>query len=711
MKRIIVTVFLILLIYSVGFASVMIEAEGNGKTLEEAKENARVALAEKVFPGTIVVETTTASSDSSSGNYSSSFSQKSSYSIVGEFPGFDYTVVSSKKNKYVVSTRIVGDTATLNFYANKLDEQKENVEEFYSRYISLDSDVSATERRKALALVIEYYYYYNMYSNIILSLGGTTTDVDIPVNLAILQVDYQSLLDEEENELLTKSSVNAITQEIKEELAKNAEAQEEYRKAHEEARVQLELQRRLILDQKITDIVNNANSIAFDNIDIYSGLESYASYIEVIKSADTSFVEACEEYDKLIKEQTDSVEKAFNEEAEAIRNRTYPRAYLDATGKPTEWAKEQRETEVNELREEKNKEKEEAVSTINAKLCSEIQKRYNYLEEAIALFEEKKFCVSSTTGDVSVNSVPVYDGSSFCWRLSVSFGEPIFLTINGIELKYSVLSGKKIPTQKAKLSTFISSSEYTDTVDLYDKLFTLEEYEFSVSFKIDLSLSGIMKIIPLIMDIRFADGKEITVSFGGEHILDATIDLNCTNYLSYSWLKKGKAGKELTELELKTKTDSNRAKSTNDEAKSTDTPSILGFELDSQFMYTFDNVFDYPIKGGYGFALEGRLFLSDFFFSVSGNMTAMDVSSLRLDKDFLYRYGAYGGIGYRFADVFTLACRMSCNKDLGIILNPMFGYGYYIASLRIDALLGVYINCKTGKLAFTLGAQLGGKVF
>ena len=716
MKRsflILVFIFLCSLI----FPSVSIEAEGSGKTLEEAKENARIALAEKVFPGTVVVETTTATSDNNRGDYSSSFSQKSSYSIVGEFPCFDYIVLSSKKNKYVVSTRIVGDDTTLNFYANKLDEQKENVEEFYSRYISLDSEVSATERRKALALVIEYYYYYNMYGNIILSLGGTTSDVDIPVTLAVLQVDYQSLLDEEQNELLTKSSVSAITQEIRDELAKNEEAQEEYRKAQEEAKAQAELQRRLILDQKIADIVNRVDVSTLQDSDSSLGSESFSNYLDVIGTANNSLLEACDEYDELVEEQSTAIYSSFEEEADAIRNRTYPLAH-QADGKPTAYAESLREKEVDALWEEKLQEKKDAVDTINSKLGAEIQKRYDYLAEAVSQLEEKEFVYRSDEYEVSLASVPEYDGNDFCWRFDVaipSLGTSSY-TIKRVNLDYSTLTGTAVPEDKDELEEFYLSTEYQDTVETYTRLLQSNKVDFCVAFKVDFDFSSKVYISFSYLELVFTDGTKARISLEERPRIFITIGWNGSDYFSYSWLKTGEEAEGKINVSSGASSSSGTDVSKPDESSSSGNPFFsspeLGLSIDGQALLMLKNPFFDNDTVSRDFAIECKLFLYGFYVSVSGNITIIDVTGLLVNTDKLTQYGAFVGVGYRFPNsVTSLGIKMSFNRNLRTLLVPYISLGYDFDSFRVEVIGAACTNFMTGNTGFEIGFGAGWRAF
>lgn len=538
MKRLFVILSLIAMVLASASAEVVFEAEGRGATLDEAKESARIALAEKVFPGTIVADTKSQVTDGSDG-YSATFSQSSSYSIVGEFPGFDYTVVSSTPGDCVVTTEIAGDARTLLFYSNKLNEQKGAVGEFYRRYRAMDSTVvSAMKRRDALSKVIEYYYYFNLYSNIILRLGGTPEDIGIGTTFAVLQEDYKSLIDEVANELATKSSAESVSQEVLDELEKNRKAQEEYEKAQEDAVAQSELQRRLLLDARIASTLEGRGENSDLEIDPTLGLVGFANYLEVIDNANFSLAELTEEYDNLRKDQAAAIEKSYEEEALAIRNRTYKRAFLDANGNPTAIGKEIREDEVNALRAQKDKEKEETLQTIDSKFCSVIQSQYDFFMEAIALLEEKEFTLYSNKGDVSFTSISAYDGNNYRWSLDVKAESPVEIDIDDIILTYEDLTGEQIPSVRDELKTFLSSTKYTDTIDNFAELLARGQYDFTVSFTVKISLTGKLNIKLTRFNISFYEGTEAEVSLQKRSTISVDHKFDRTNFTSYTWLKK-----------------------------------------------------------------------------------------------------------------------------------------------------------------------------
>ncbi len=753
MKRLFVMAVLTVVVCLTAFAEVVIEAEGWGETLDQAKENAIVALAEKVFPNTVVTETGTQTNDGDDG-YSSSFSQKSSRSVVGELPGIDYKIVSRKRNSYTVSTKITGDRKTLAYYSGRLEEEKESAEELYRRYSSLDPSDSATERRKALAKVIEYYYYYNIYSNIILRLGGSPDDIDIPSKISVLQVDYESLLAEEENELLARSSVSSITREIEDELKKNREAQEEYRKAQEESNAQAELQRKLILDQKISEIISSVDTSSVLDVDSSLTLSGFSNYLDVIQSANYYLAEASSQYDSLIAEQNEYIENAFSEEAAAIRNRTYPIAQ-QSNGSPTALARSIREDEVAALRAQKDKEKEEALATINEKLCDEIQKRYNYLYEAIQALSEKEFSVYSSRNEIHIPSTPVYDGNRYRWTFTVEMDEPFSFKVNDISLGYAELTGKEIPTDPSALREFYSSTEYTDTVETYNKLLVAGGYDFSVSFTAEVNPDGYLTVKLMNLIMTFRNGKTVEISLSGVDSNGIDLGFEESSYRSYTWLDRSQeehtdstssgeseyvvsssvsnenpnvktsttteSSKTIKSTSVNTTTVSEVAKTekTLDEEEVEDSLHIRhGFSF--QTGYVIGGIYDASSNLQLEIGGETRFFWSVLFAGADVQFMMMfDRENIEKTTDGtknpeFFQIGVFPVIGIKFSNSVGIACRVGYNSRYGMIINP-----YATVSLSLftknpelddcgflNFLGGCYINTKSGKVAGVVGMSI-----
>ena len=701
MKRILLLFILIVLTCSLASASVVIEAEGRGKTLDEAKENARKALAEKVFPGLMYSETFVSVSDDTTSS-SSLLTEESSYTVFGELSGFDYSVVSSKKNNYVVTAKITGDDATISFYSGRMEEQGESAKDLYEQYIALGSSVSATRRKESLQSVLTCYSLYTMYGDIIRKLGGTIADVDIlPKTYTVLRYELDSLINEEENELLRKSNSESISQEIREKLQANAEEKEANEKALEEAKTLAKEQTALKLQQKLDEYAASwAERSSLPVSDAYPGLESFYEYLDVIQEANADLVEMIDMYDRLIEEQSEAVEKSYTEEAAAIRSRTYPSAHLDLDGNPTPDAKELRENEVKELRTQKNKEKQDLIDVINSStLVDEIKKRYNYYDEAVSMFSNEEFRLSSSEENLSL-SVSNYDGANYCWNLTLSIAD-FSGSISGIKLAYSTLTGKPIPLDKTARLKFIASDEYKETVDVYNKILHSGQFEYHVIFTASVDAGGKLHISVKSLNLQFADGAEVSIKLDEEYV----VILDDFYEISYSWIKtesgNGNASSSDTEKK-KTETENKRVETTKSKE-----PLKISFTPWIRFGGTFGKLLNENMKIALDTSVEFRLRLSDFFVSSSFDLSYWFVTGLG-SRTGIPQLGVSLGSGYRFFDFMTVALRASYSRDLGLLLLPVLSFtviqnNELLGSL--DVFCGCNVNCRTGRVAVSVGME------
>lgn len=544
-KLVLFTIFLLFASFAL-FADITFSAEGYGSTLEEAKEDAKANLAEMIFPVSVSSATETSVSDSVSGSassYSSSYSRKSYSSVFGEFPGFECKLVDNKNGTYHVRTELVGDKTTLNYYLNKLLNEKSSVEELYKRFQAL-SGSSAIPKRDMLANVLICYYNYTNYYNIYLKLGGDLTDnlniTSVP-SYSVVMTDYKSILDQVDDELDSKSTTASINDEINQRL-ENAKAQSEYEKSLKEAKEQEALSKQLQLISQLESVLlessDEEETVAYTN-DL--GLTSFLSYIDVISSDNYKLAQIIETYENMRSEWKTTIMNSFSEEAAAIRNKAYPRSSKDSNGNPTTVAKANREAEVTALMKQKNDELEDVYAMIDDELCSEIQKRYDHYTNAFHLMEEKTFVLHSKNDDLSVSlntsGVNDYDGANYCWYIDVSVGEPLKFSVNHISLLYSELTGNKIPTTMAGLRELESNPVYQKTVDTYTEVLATGNFESSISFTPKFYESGNYILCPLTnLTIKLKDGIIHSVSFTTK-TARINLSLEKLNYSSYDWLE------------------------------------------------------------------------------------------------------------------------------------------------------------------------------
>ena len=673
MKKLLLLFVCIIISCSFVFAdSEPIKAEGRGKTEEEAINNARNELTKEVY-GINVYSNVVVSTSDNGKDSSSSFSQESNQYSSGYLPGGVKTeIVSSNKDGYVATAWIVGDEATLKIFYKQLEDSKKSVEISYETYSSLGSSSSVTQRREKIEDVIENYYNYNNYYNATIRLGGDVSEykLNIKKTLPLLQQEYESLVTEEENEL--KSNKN-VTKDIQAKLDELSAARAESKKAQEEANEQAKLQRTLELSQALSKVKASSGSStsSLTNTDSSLDFDSFQTYIEEIKDSHQAIVDASKQYEKLVSEQTAAIEKSYEEEAQAIWNRTYRLAEMQ-DGNPIDSAKEARQEEVDELREQKNQEKEEILEIIDTTYHKEIQNLYNYYIAAVVSFEEKEFYMSSKDGYALSAD---YRSADYIWKLSTK------LFTNTDEILEISLSYKDLTGEDPQKPGSKKYNDYLDNVDFYKALLDEGKYEFSVEFNATVTNSGQVTIDFTSFNLQISENsirRKLSVSSS------YSLDFKKSDYLSYSWLKRAKRDKEKVKL---------------------------GLSLDLQPSGTFGNLFAENLDNAISATLETRFFISKFFVSCSLNFSFWYTPELQGTTGLL-QSSTMLGVGYRAFDRITFSARASYSKAYGLLINPYVSVAFLKTSaIRAEAFGGVYFNCKTGKVATSVGLDLSWRCF
>ena len=715
MRRLLLLFILMGIFCSFAFADVVIEATGTGKTKNEAIENARKQLAEKVFPGTVVSVTETSSSANNKSS-SSSFSQNTTYTVVGEFPGgLEYTTIKEEKNKYEVSTQIVGNSDTLNFYAKKVSGYKKSVEEFYTMYKSTSNNYSltqaevATKEREILYEVLCAYYNYNLYSNVYSVLGGGYLEGlkdDIP-SFEVIKYDYKSALDEENNKLSKLSDLSKTSADVKKKLEENKKAQEKYDAALKEAEAQAELNKQRVIQDSVNAVVEGFTSKkTTESVKSSAGFDEVYSYIEAVVKARMSFIEAVDEYEKMREAQKVSIDDALERESNAIYNRVYPLSQQTEEGKPTDRAKNLRKKEVSELKEKKEAELEKAYKIIDDSMCSLIQQLLNSFVDAIKLLEAKEFTISNATNELEIETVR-YDGESFNWVIPFRLNHPALLGEYQVELPYSLLTGDKVPTSEAELDDFIASDKYESYVNQYNTVLNSDAYDFSLTFNMDFNLEGEYLITFSGYTISFAD-RDLHLQFDQKNSnLDLTLtlafDRKDFNYDKYSWLDTSALKGYKKAQEVKT-----TSKTTTTKSSSSSSATNVGKEFTAQ-AYCSVGVPDH---------IESSISSSDMLYTidalVDGRVTFGDASfSFFLSLSPFFRFGSITeggillGLGCHFGEDLTLGLRfgIDASTNSGLMGNP------YISAILpseggdfdLETIFGLFIDPSCELTYFSVG--------
>lgn len=704
MKRVIGVILILFIASSLLFADVVrYEAEGSGESLEEAKERAKMNLAEIVFPSSVSTETTTRTTDGTAkGSYSSSYEKKSNSTVIGEFPGLEYNNIRRKDGLYTVTTSIEGDARTLKYYSVMILSEKANVEELYESYLS-HADASTTERRELLFYVLSYYYNYVSYKNIYIKLGGVLTqDLElksVPAK-AVLLINYHSLLDEEANELTLKTTLSSINKEIETRLGENEMAREEYNKSLENVKAQEKLQKELELQAalSVAFVSSEGNGISVEEPSSY-GLESFKSYLEAIDEYDASLTEVCKAYEAIRDEWKTSIDKSFEEESAAIWARTYPLAQRGLDGSPTQNAKALREDEVSALKREKDLELEEVYKEIDDKFKDEIQKRYNLLIETIKALEEKKFTLYSKNGDFSVNMFsPNYDGENFSWYLNVEFPSPISLEISKVPLSYSSLTGNKIPGKDEALKALLSDPSYIATVETYTEYLNAGKYECSISFTVRVDEEqGSLKLTLSSLKLTFPDAKTIPLGFSS-----STIKFSDNGEIPFNLLNALYIDKEIESASYYESYDFLKARTRPKEKE----PLQVSLKKGAMCELTYGKAYDSRVKSAVGYSFELQFFLGKHFF-LSGSMTLFLLMQTTESKDanpaVAVQVAVLPGVGVMMSDSLGVLMKIGFMKNRECILSPRALYKVKVKGTSFFISAGADINLGTKNASFALG--------
>ena len=239
------------------------------------------------------------------------------------------------------------------------------------------------------------------------------------------------------------------------------------------------------------------------------------------------------------------------------------------------------------------------------------------------------------------------------------------------QVTYESVTGTAIPKKKKEKLSFVDSVEYTETVEAYCRIFDDGKYECTVSFTADIDDNGNVFVSFENVRIKLSEGKEIYKELNQKSYVENLLFTD-SNYTSYNWLIPVK---------------------------------ITHFEIDARLGGSIGKLWNDNTKAALDASIEARMFLYDFFVSVSGDLSFWFVSNIN-NRNNIMLNGLFCGIGYRVLDTATIEIRTSYGKKLGLLLNPTISVAFYKnKNLRFEAYGGCLINCKTGKTAFTAGIE------
>lgn len=527
-------------------------ASGYGKTIEEAKQNALSELMKTVFPVLVTGETTVSMTQSTQ-----SFSSQSGSTAYGllysvEYEEFRLSSAEAKTERYGYHAILRDNVPTVSWYEKKAEEAKKDAESFYLMYTSADS--SALERRRDLLIeVLGAYTEYENFQYVLLKLGHRIPDLDLGKTKNVIQYEYENVLIEISNYLMSDKSydIELKAQGIMSLLEQNVQDMEQLAESKAESLRQQELLNQAAIQEqmdRIRSTINGTGKVYSD----YKTLDYFDTMFGDLLSAISEFNTAGSRYDEMVAAENDRIDKAIEEEAEAIRNRAYRTAQL-SNGVPIADAKNEREKEVSQMKSEREEERSRILQFIDSQMQPLIQDAYDRIASLVTQIEESAFVAKVSDGSLVVESVR-YDGKDYSWKFTLTstfFNRGRFQQYNKATSMFTVnlsLPYSKVTGDSAKPD--VSSSAYLDRVDAYQSLLkSMDYWKGSNDIVLDLSVhltAGSFDVSVKAMrmalngsdfEVRPESSKKFTVKYP---------DLSIRSVSGYKWLKTSRALSGLT---------------------------------------------------------------------------------------------------------------------------------------------------------------------
>ena len=511
----------------------MISAEGQGKTIEEAKLNARVELASQ-FSMTISSEQWLIIKDSnSSSETKETFLENTKTEVNIELLGVKFD--NQKVNNSQFSVTAYLDDSSTSIYVEKLKILKKSIEEIET---SISSDVQIDFLKHKFAFLISYYEQFEIYSTIALIMDPnldlpTLTKTKAGAELALLNllkkenIELEEKLRDSITRDLTSSQLQSTENELliemeiaAQKLKSNQQILQEYEKA-EKIRAD-NLQR--LTNEKIKEAVFLMNNKAKDELQNISRIVDSidpAELISRIEQKKQSYSKIRSELINHINQQSVTINTRFDNLINEVELRSYRTAEL-SNGKPTNEAKKVRENEIYNLEKMRDLEIEQMVKELNSSQVAIMDDLLKSIINDYKLLENSTYYVQSGIDNISVN-IGSYDGYRKSWPVAFSVDILQKEIFQDIYLPYENITKSKLPSFSITEKNKNAYSTYLDNVDLFEMFFSTADNPLSLKITIIFSKEmGLLNITSTLLKVISLDQifmKKSTHSILVTHLL------------------------------------------------------------------------------------------------------------------------------------------------------------------------------------------------
>lgn len=457
--------------------------EGVGSSFEEARADARRGLSEYINGVFIQSSTSSSAYDDSITSYAI-FSSSSNTASNGYLKSVEYTNEYNKGDEYF-STAIIRDN-NMNIAAirDSLNANKATIESLYNNL----SKQNSQQKKNALIAIYAALTEYEAYKAILVYMGHDDIVPKIAVNITTtsIYIEYQNIIIEEGYALEEKEKYvtdETEHQKLLEELSANRTEQRRIEREKNETMLQRENAAKLALEERLRQYSVLVNTEVAINLS--SDETRYASLRENITTTRTNFLKACEEYDKLCKEQFAEIDKAYEAEKKAVEARPYRYAELNGNN-PTPAAKKIRDDEISYLYARKEMHKVAVMKQIRASLLPGIKDRYGEYKTAVSAIDGE--CFEIILGENTISKITTsYDSINVKWNIFITV-----INIEGISAKFNfILDYKQLTGKEVKEARYLGQDGYDEYMAFLDNIDYLDTIikAFTDSFRISIKFN------------------------------------------------------------------------------------------------------------------------------------------------------------------------------------------------------------------------------
>ena len=517
-KRIIFC-FLCLLLSVMALGADSITATGFGDTPDEAKTEALRNLSESVF-GTSVISGVVLQNSEIDGETRASYSQSVTAVSFGnlvdvKYSSYEKTTGSEEKKlgKYKINAYI--DDSAKTIYESKINDSVKSIHQIFRQ------PATSIEQKKAkLTNLLIAFSDYNTCKQVLIALGRADTVPHLDIEITYMSVfsEYESLLIEEENELLgmrngTISTVSTQA-EIKELLQKNSEEQRRIaadKKSASEFAMAMNLAK---INEQIRSTIDKLHSVSFSS----GEGDDFTVLLESLRKSVSAYNDVCNSFLSLKREEFARIEAEYSANRKALEEMAYKSAELKADGKtPTDAAAAFRQDQLKDLYDQSELEKKTVENVIIEKLGTEIQKKYDECIKAVKNLNKGHYTIYSNSDGFRL-VVGQYDGEKYYWNCSIISSD---IEITEICVDYELLTGENPVVYDSQKQNRQEYQQYTNKQSVWDDKLRDSDAVFVLSASFTVSVDAINGRIKLIVDdVGFIDGER-TVSIDSFSKMDS----------------------------------------------------------------------------------------------------------------------------------------------------------------------------------------------